>query len=128
MTNFYNVQDIPLNDILADPSFNCRGIIAPIDVVELAKDIEQHKLQNPIIVQNIDPKNNIGKDFRIVAGHRRYSAFKVLKKETIPLRIGSISSTSARLGTPISISSSFTPFFFLVGSGGVEDRLPNSST
>lgn len=77
----YKVHKIELSKILADASFNCRGTIAPIDVVDLAKDIEQDGLQNPIIVQHIEEGDY---DFRIISGHRRFTAFRVLKKEKIP--------------------------------------------
>lgn len=85
----YDVQMIPLKDIFADSDFNCRGEIAPIDVVDLAKDIEQSVspenptgLQSPIIVQPYDKVP--GKKYRIVAGHRRYESFKILKRSHIP--------------------------------------------
>lgn len=81
MTQEYEVTHVPLKDILADPEFNCRGVIAPVDVVDLCNDITEHGLQNPIMLQTME--GNLYK-YRIVAGHRRFMAFRVLKKETIP--------------------------------------------
>jgi len=39
------VFDIPIDQIDADEAFNCRGVISPIDVASLAKDIEAEGLQ-----------------------------------------------------------------------------------
>jgi ParB/RepB/Spo0J family partition protein len=73
-----DIKDIPLEDIFADEQFNCRGRIAPMDVLDLVRDIEENGLQNPIIVQPFDKMP--GKKFRIVAGYRRHQAYVVLSK------------------------------------------------
>jgi len=75
------ITTIPMADIFADPTWNCRGSVAPIDVTELARDIEHSGLQQPIVIRPID--NNKYK-YQIVTGHRRYTAFKVLKRDFIP--------------------------------------------
>lgn len=88
--NEYSVVEIPLDQIWSDDEFNCRGMIAPIDVVDLVKDIDRNGLQFPIAVQPIrDVKEDfVGKNnFRIVAGHRRYHSFKILQRKTIPAMI-----------------------------------------
>ena len=85
------ITDIPLEKIYFDPTFNCRGPVAPIDVVDLARDIEHHGLQQPIVVQPYDER------FRIIMGHRRFIAYKVLKRETIPCRINTDLTESAAL-------------------------------
>lgn len=90
MTSDYEVKSIPLDKIYSDSDFNCRGMILPMDVVDLAKDIEANGLQFPIAVQ---PKEDVkdglpeGFDYRIIAGHRRFVAFKVLKSISIPVMI-----------------------------------------
>lgn len=71
----YQVHQIPLDEIYLDENFNCRGFIAPIDVMDLARDIKDRKLDNPITVQPYDKIP--GKKYRIVAGHRRYTAFEI---------------------------------------------------
>lgn len=74
--------EIPMAEIFCDDDFNCRGGITPIDVIDLARSIKEHGLQQNIVVQ---PWNKIsGKRFRIVSGHRRYVAFKVNGSRTIP--------------------------------------------
>ncbi len=99
MTN-YDVQEIELNRIYSDSDFNCRGTILPMDVVDLVKDIEIHGLQFPIAVQPIAEvtKQVDDYDFRIIAGHRRFAAFRVLKRVIIPVMIKTgLSETTARL-------------------------------
>jgi len=72
---------LPVKEIHADPGFNCRGHIAPTDVVELARDIANHGLQQPITVMPVDSDKH---NFKIICGHRRHKAFEVLEKDKIP--------------------------------------------
>lgn len=74
-------QDLPVGEIFADPEFNCRGPIAPFDVIELVTSIEKNGLQQPIVVQ---PFTSGKYKWRVVMGHRRHKAHQILKKETIP--------------------------------------------
>lgn len=78
------IEDIPLTDIYCDNDFNCRGRIVPADVIDLVRSINQVGLQQPIVVQPYDKVP--GKKWRIVSGHRRYTAFRVSDKgyKTIP--------------------------------------------
>lgn len=88
--NEYTVIEVPLEQIWSDDEFNCRGRIAPMDVVDLVKDIDRNGLQFPIAVQPIrDVKSEDAPDarFRIVAGHRRYHSFKILKRVSIPAMV-----------------------------------------
>lgn len=78
------VIEIPLEEILSDSDFNCRGKVTPFEVIELARNIEAVGLQQPIVVQ---PYNNGKYKYKIVMGHRRFQAFKNLKRETIPCSI-----------------------------------------
>jgi len=97
----YDVEGIALDKIYNDVKFNCRGQILPMDVVDLAKDIDLNGLQFPIAIQpacDVDGDLPDGYDYRIVAGHRRYTAFIVLKRTTIPamIKVG-LSELQARL-------------------------------
>lgn len=78
-----------IDDILCDDEFNCRGAIAPIDVIDLARSIDNIGLQQPITIQPYD--KHPGKKYRIISGHRRYQAYRLLqpKRETIPAIINS---------------------------------------
>ncbi len=83
--NSSRIVDIPLVDILSDDTFNCRGPVAPFDVIELGRDIQARGLDFPIVVQ---PWNQtLGKKYRIIAGHRRFMAFRVIKSQTIPCTV-----------------------------------------
>lgn len=77
------VADLPIDDIFADPLFNCRGMdITPASVVELAEDIRRHGLSTAIIVQpNLDDKSK--HKYLVVAGFRRHTACKFLGMKTI---------------------------------------------
>ena len=74
--NVRQILKIPLTKILADDEFNCRGEINPIDVVDLAKDIELHGgLIQPVIVMSLDSerkKKYPEKDYLLIVGYRRF--------------------------------------------------------
>jgi ParB/RepB/Spo0J family partition protein len=73
-----------MDDIFCDDDFNCRGAIAPIDVLDLSKSIDKIGLQQPITIQPWDKQP--GKKYRIISGHRRFQAYRLLqpKRDTIP--------------------------------------------
>lgn len=79
------VLSIPLSEIHADDNFNCRGEIAPIEVVDLAKDIEIRGLIQPVVVTPYDDQKQkeTGYKYLLVAGYMRRMAHVVLKKKTI---------------------------------------------
>jgi ParB/RepB/Spo0J family partition protein len=79
----YKVFLIPIEDIFLDENFNCRGNISPIDVLDLARDIKDRKLDTPITVQPHDAIS--GKKYRIVAGHRRFTAFEINALDADPV-------------------------------------------
>jgi ParB/RepB/Spo0J family partition protein len=86
----YEVKLLPMAEIFSDNDFNCRGTIMPYDVAALAKDIEANGLQFPISVQpseDISIELPLGCRYRIVAGHRRHMAFKILKRDTVPAMV-----------------------------------------
>lgn len=86
----YSVLHIDMSRIYSDGDFNCRGTILPMNIIDLAKDIEKHGLQFPIAVQPASDVSNPlpeGFDFRIIAGHRRFEAFRILKKTEIPAMV-----------------------------------------
>lgn len=74
--------DLPMSEILADPEFNCRGHISPFDVRELIEDIQVRGLKTPITVQPYDKRPPF--KYRVLVGHRRFTAMQALNKETIP--------------------------------------------
>lgn len=79
----YNAS-LPMDEIEANPFFNCRGMdITPATVVDLAEDIRKYGLHQPIMVRpiNVDGKSKI--KYSVVAGHRRHTACKFLGMKTI---------------------------------------------
>ncbi|GAG53330.1 unnamed protein product, partial [marine sediment metagenome] len=97
----YRVFDMDMDDIYLDNEFNCRGQIVPMDVVDLAKDIKINGLQFPIAVQpaeDVEGGLPEGGKYRIVAGHRRFMAFRVNGEKKIPAMIKTgLSELRARL-------------------------------
>jgi ParB family chromosome partitioning protein len=77
------IYDVPLNEIFADSEFNCRGDITPFSVMELAKNIQENGLVQPIVVQPWDKCPKPEQKYRIVAGHRRYMAHRVNQADTV---------------------------------------------
>ncbi len=71
---------VPLTEVFADDEFNCRGAITPMSVVDLAKDIQERGLIQPVTVA---PYNRDGYKYRLIAGFRRYNAHKVIQRQHI---------------------------------------------
>lgn len=76
-------RDIPIKAIYCDDDFNCRGSISRMDVMDLMRDIEQNGLLQPIMVQPWTSPSHPECEYRIILGHRRYTACKYLGKDTI---------------------------------------------
>jgi len=72
------LRDFEISEIYSDADFNCRGKIAPIDVIDLAQSIERNGLQNPILIQPYTHPTDHKIKYRIVSGHRRYAAVLIL--------------------------------------------------
>lgn len=82
------VVSIPMVDILLDSDFNCRGLISPVSVAELANDIKAKGLMAPVTVaplkeKRINPKTGHVYVYKLIAGHRRFTAHIVNEAKTI---------------------------------------------
>lgn len=78
------LENILLEDIHIDQSFNCRGIINPLSVTDLAKSIEANGLIQPIVLRIFKPdEDSFNKKYKLVAGFRRFAACKILEYTTI---------------------------------------------
>ena len=79
---------IPLKKIYADVNFNCRGQFTSADIVELARDVAAKGLIEPIIIRNLWATEEIQKkqgfEYSLVAGFRRYAAYRTNEAEVIP--------------------------------------------
>lgn len=73
--------EVPL-DKIDEPSGSVRLDISNELIEELGENIREQGLFNPILLRSN------GKRFEIVAGHRRYLAFKYLKWKMIPSKVG----------------------------------------
>ena len=73
-------ETVPLDRlIISDSNVRRRDIIADVD--ELARSIQEHGLQHPIVVQEKGDK------FEIIIGQRRYLAYRELGRDAIPAKI-----------------------------------------
>lgn len=83
--NDLTITNIPMSDIHADEEFNCRGVIAAIDVVDLAKDIADKGLIQPVVVSPYpeERQKETGFKYLLIAGYRRHMAHRVLKATEI---------------------------------------------
>lgn len=77
------VHQIPIDEILSDSVFNCRGELKFADWSELAKAISKVGLLQAITVQPFTSPTDPKIKYRIVMGHCRYAACKSLKWPTI---------------------------------------------
>lgn len=88
-----------LKDIHADEEFNCRGSITPLDVIDLAKDMQQRGQLQPILVTKYSPEDadKFGFKYRLIAGFRRYMAMKVNNSKDIDtvILLGKLSEADA---------------------------------
>ena len=82
LSNHEEMKILPMTDIYVDDSFNCRGKIQPLEVIELAQNIRAHGLLHAV---HVVPYNNPNFDFsyKLIAGFCRYLAHKVNESETI---------------------------------------------
>lgn len=79
---------IPMHLIFADSEFNCRGTFTATDIIELVKDTSVRGLIEPVILRELwDTELDAlrrGFKYSLVAGFRRYSAYKANVAEFIP--------------------------------------------
>jgi ParB family chromosome partitioning protein len=73
----YKVVIVNMDDI-KEPGISIRESINPDMIRELAESIKEKGLLNPIILQDGEPP------YEIIAGHRRFLAFKFLGRNEIP--------------------------------------------
>jgi ParB/RepB/Spo0J family partition protein len=83
-----NVTNLPINEIVPGP--NDRTTFDPIKLQELAESIKEHGLIQPITVRQLDCGT-----YQIVAGERRYRAYKLSGQETIPAIIQDLTDEEA---------------------------------
>lgn len=80
--------DCPLDQLHVNQMFNSRFEIAPSSCKGLAESIEEHGLLQPVIVRRIKKTDGVSAKFMLLAGFRRFIAYKyLLKRDTIPAKL-----------------------------------------
>ncbi len=86
------LREIPLNKI-CESQTNPRTHFDQAAMSELAANIEQHGLLQPVIVR---PRaNGAGEAYELVIGSRRFRAAKLARRETIPATVRELSDAQA---------------------------------
>ena len=79
-------KEVLISEINMDSSFNCRGDLPPIEVAELAKDLEKRGQLQPVTIMTYDtPKD--GFKYLLLIGYRRTTAAKILRWDHIRAEI-----------------------------------------
>lgn len=81
------VELFDVNKIYSDHEFNCREDAAnPMDSIELARSIADNGLIQPIVLRPCGEQENDpeGYDYVIIAGYRRFQAYRVNNHPVIP--------------------------------------------
>ena len=88
------LRTLRMDEIDNNPELNCRGILTPIDVIDLARDIKDKGLIQPVVVSPYDDAQQslTGKKYRLIAGFRRYMAHIVNASTKIETVVRTMSS------------------------------------
>lgn len=78
---------IPLDEILTDDEFNCRGTIDPVSVGELSASIDAEGLLVPVLVMPYAAVWKTDPTWKCIAGHRRIAACRLLKHKEIECNV-----------------------------------------
>jgi len=73
------VIEVPLKDFTVDHEFNCRESLVPEDIIQLAGQIKQMGLLQPVVLRRLTDGS-----LRLVAGFRRTDACRRLGWDKIP--------------------------------------------
>jgi ParB family transcriptional regulator, chromosome partitioning protein len=87
-----SIQDIPLAKI-RESKTNPRRVFDDTKLAELAENIKQHGVLQPILVRPL-PEGEAGM-YELVAGARRFRASKIAKRESIPATVRELTDAQA---------------------------------
>lgn len=73
-----SLLDIPLSEIFSDDTFNCRSSVTPGSVLQLSYTLERDGLIQPIVVQPFQDASRPELRWKIICGHRRFAATKLV--------------------------------------------------
>jgi ParB-like chromosome segregation protein Spo0J len=85
-----SIQDIPLTNI-RESKTNPRGFFDQTQLAELAENIRQHGVLQPILVRPLP--QGAADIYELVAGARRYRASKLARCESIPATVRELTVT-----------------------------------
>ncbi len=74
-TTQYAVVHLQMKEVFYDASFNCRGEISSVDIIDLARDVEKRGLDVPVTVRPYPGVHALYK-WHLIAGHRRFKALE----------------------------------------------------
>lgn len=80
----YAVTYIPMSEVFADSNFNCRGEIPVHEILDIARDVKQRGLDQPIVLQPYSIAGRPNIKWRVVAGHRRHRAYQYNQMQKVP--------------------------------------------
>lgn len=86
---------IPIKEIFADPQFNCRGKVNPIDCTDLANDMKTMGQYHPIMLRPYENPTKPELKYQIVEGFRRFYAARINNWATITATIRNLSDEDA---------------------------------
>lgn len=89
------ITHVKVSEIHIDHEFNCRGAFSPMECTDLAADIAKRGLQLPVTLRPLREEDRgsqhneqvlikQGYRYKAISGHRRITAYKINKEETIP--------------------------------------------
>ena len=75
---------VPLSEVKMDEGLNCRGVIPLADLMELAEDIQQNGLLQPVLLRHRHEDEAFTEPYVLVAGFSRTKAIRdIVRGETI---------------------------------------------
>lgn len=86
---------VPIREIFADPQFNCRGKVSPIDCTDLANDMKEMGQYHPIMLRPYENPTKPELKYQIVEGFRRFYAARINNWPTISATIRNLSDEEA---------------------------------
>lgn len=89
MTPSYQIAEIEISQIFADPNFNCRGSFNASDCMALANDMQADGQLHPVMVRPYNNPDQPQYKWQLVEGFRRLVAAKINRWETIKASIAS---------------------------------------